>query len=124
MCRAAESSDQVIVVGQVLASEVNIGFENIVNTSVLRINDKPVSNLRQVSPIHATSMSFQNRNSWKLACVRLHQVLLCLDTSNRRKSGPSQHVRICGRWSQQSRAAATATSAWTSTMTRRASSWS
>ena len=48
--RAADSSDQVIVVGQVLASEVNIGFENIVNTSVLRINDKPVSNLRQVSP--------------------------------------------------------------------------
>ena len=55
MRRAAESSDQVIVVGQVLASEVNIGFENIVNTSVLRINDKPVSNLRQVSPNDATS---------------------------------------------------------------------
>ena len=48
LCRAAASSDQVIVVGQVLASEVNIGFENIVNTSVLRINDKPVANLRQV----------------------------------------------------------------------------
>ncbi len=38
-----------MVVGQVLASEVNIGFEGIVNTSVLRINDKPVTNLRQVS---------------------------------------------------------------------------
>ena len=50
MRRAEDSSDQVIVVGQVLASEVNIGFENIVNTSVLRINEKPVSNLRQVRP--------------------------------------------------------------------------
>ena len=48
MHRAEDASDQVVVVGQVLASEVNIGFEGIVNTSVLRINDKPVTNLRQV----------------------------------------------------------------------------
>ncbi len=78
MRRAAESSDQVLVVGQVLASEVNIGFENIVNTSVLRINDKPVSNLRQVSPTDTTS--YQDIYPWNLACIRSRQVLLCFDT--------------------------------------------
>lgn len=33
-CRADSASQQVVVVGQVLASEINIGFEDIVNTQV------------------------------------------------------------------------------------------
>lgn len=31
-CRAESAAQQVVVVGQVLASEINIGFEDIVNT--------------------------------------------------------------------------------------------
>jgi PDZ domain len=33
-CRAESAAQQVVVVGQVLASEINIGFEDIVNTQV------------------------------------------------------------------------------------------
>lgn len=35
--RAEDKSEQVVVVGQVLASEVNIGFEDIVNTAILKV---------------------------------------------------------------------------------------
>lgn len=35
--RAEDKNEQVVVVGQVLASEVNIGFEDIVNTAILKV---------------------------------------------------------------------------------------
>ena len=43
-CRAESAAQQVVVVGQVLASEINIGFEDIVNTQA---SDRP-SNRHQL----------------------------------------------------------------------------
>lgn len=42
-CRAESAAQQVVVVGQVLASEINIGFEDIVNTQA-RTLTPPLSN--------------------------------------------------------------------------------
>ena len=81
--RAEDASDQVVVVGQVLASEVNIGFEGIVNTSVLRINDKPVTNLRQVcttkrnpepSSVELLLMMIKNAYPHRADLLRSHRV--------------------------------------------------
>ncbi|KAF5479554.1 hypothetical protein F2P56_000364 [Juglans regia] len=45
----AESVDeQLVVVSQVLAADINIGYENIVNTQVLAFNGKPVKNLKSL----------------------------------------------------------------------------
>ncbi|TYI72595.1 hypothetical protein E1A91_D07G072100v1 [Gossypium mustelinum] len=37
--------EQLVVVSQVLVSDINIGYEDIVNTQVLALNGKPVANL-------------------------------------------------------------------------------
>ncbi|KAM0936488.1 putative peptidase Do [Dioscorea sansibarensis] len=43
----AESPDeQIVVVSQVLVADINIGYEEIVNTQVLAFNGKPVKNLK------------------------------------------------------------------------------
>ncbi|KAI9078088.1 hypothetical protein K1719_040013 [Acacia pycnantha] len=45
----AESVDeQLVVVSQVLAADINIGYEDIVNTQVLAFNGKPVKNLKSL----------------------------------------------------------------------------
>ncbi|KAK4282447.1 hypothetical protein QN277_013825 [Acacia crassicarpa] len=45
----AESVDeQLVVVSQVLAADVNIGYDDIVNTQVLAFNGKPVKNLKSL----------------------------------------------------------------------------
>ncbi|XP_028786009.1 protease Do-like 9 isoform X2 [Neltuma alba] len=45
----AESADeQLIVVSQVLVADINIGYEDIVNTQVLAFNGKPVKNLKSL----------------------------------------------------------------------------
>ncbi|KAI9078074.1 hypothetical protein K1719_039999 [Acacia pycnantha] len=50
LCHAmAESVDeQLLVVSQVLAADINIGYEDIVNTEVLAFNGKPVKNLKSL----------------------------------------------------------------------------
>ncbi|OWM71569.1 hypothetical protein CDL15_Pgr005756 [Punica granatum] len=46
----AESVDeQLVVVSQVLVADVNIGYEDIVNTQVLAFNGKPVKNLKRLA---------------------------------------------------------------------------
>ncbi|XP_004306333.1 PREDICTED: protease Do-like 9-like [Fragaria vesca subsp. vesca] len=46
----AESSDeQLVVVSQVLVADINIGYEDIVNTQVLAFNGKPVKNLKNLA---------------------------------------------------------------------------
>ncbi|KAI9078027.1 hypothetical protein K1719_039952 [Acacia pycnantha] len=45
----AESIDeQLVVVSQVLVADINIGYEDIVNTQVLAFNGKPVKNLKSL----------------------------------------------------------------------------
>ncbi|KAG4137355.1 hypothetical protein ERO13_D07G066801v2 [Gossypium hirsutum] len=41
--------EQLVVVSQVLVSDINIGYEDIVNTQVLALNGKPVKNLRRLA---------------------------------------------------------------------------
>ncbi|KAL8162149.1 hypothetical protein V2J09_013638 [Rumex salicifolius] len=46
----AESVDeQLVVVSQVLVADINIGYEDIVNTQVLALNGKPVKNLKSLA---------------------------------------------------------------------------
>lgn len=39
---------QHVVIGQVLASEINVGYEDVVNTAVVAVNGVPVQHLRQL----------------------------------------------------------------------------
>ncbi|KAI6675335.1 hypothetical protein NL676_003241 [Syzygium grande] len=41
--------EQLVVVSQVLAADINIGYEGIVNTEVLAFNGKPVKNLKSLA---------------------------------------------------------------------------
>ncbi|KAG2307708.1 hypothetical protein Bca52824_027456 [Brassica carinata] len=43
---AQSVDEQLVVVSQVLVSDINIGYEEIVNTQVLAFNGKPVKNLK------------------------------------------------------------------------------
>lgn len=43
--QAENSSQQVVVLNQVLAADANVGYEEIVNTQVLKVNGQPVNNL-------------------------------------------------------------------------------
>ncbi|KAH1080707.1 hypothetical protein J1N35_020468 [Gossypium stocksii] len=46
----AESTDeQLVVISQVLVADINIGYEDIVNTQVLAFNGKPVKNLKSLA---------------------------------------------------------------------------
>ncbi|XP_026387314.1 protease Do-like 9 [Papaver somniferum] len=46
----AETEDeQLVVISQVLVSDINIGYEDIVNTQVLAFNDKPIKNLKDLA---------------------------------------------------------------------------
>ncbi|KAI3409379.1 XPGI domain-containing protein [Psidium guajava] len=46
----AESVDeQLVVVSQVLVADINIGYEDIVNTQVLAFNGEPVKNLKSLA---------------------------------------------------------------------------
>ncbi|PQQ02935.1 protease Do-like 9 [Prunus yedoensis var. nudiflora] len=41
--------EQLVVVSQVLVADINIGYEEIVNTQVLALNGKPVKNLKNLA---------------------------------------------------------------------------
>ncbi|PKA52661.1 Protease Do-like 9 [Apostasia shenzhenica] len=41
--------EQLVVVSQVLVADINIGYEDIVNTQVLALNGKPVKNLKSLA---------------------------------------------------------------------------
>lgn len=43
--------EQLVVVSQVLVADINIGYEDIVNTQVLAFNGKPVKNLKNLAEI-------------------------------------------------------------------------
>ncbi|XP_078175048.1 protease Do-like 9 [Carex rostrata] len=43
---AQSEGEQLVVVSQVLVADINIGYEDIVNTQVLSFNGKPVKNLK------------------------------------------------------------------------------
>ncbi|KAK7339420.1 hypothetical protein VNO77_20085 [Canavalia gladiata] len=46
---AQSIDEQLVVVSQVLVSDINIGYEEIVNTQVLAFNGKPVKNLKSLA---------------------------------------------------------------------------
>ncbi|WVZ07505.1 hypothetical protein V8G54_020851 [Vigna mungo] len=46
---AQSVDEQLVVVSQVLVSDINIGYEEIVNTQVLAFNGKPVKNLQNLA---------------------------------------------------------------------------
>ncbi|KAK3183519.1 hypothetical protein Dsin_030805 [Dipteronia sinensis] len=46
---AQSVDEQVVVVSQVLVADINIGYEDIVNTQVLAFNGKPVRNLKNLA---------------------------------------------------------------------------
>ncbi|XP_010913539.1 protease Do-like 9 [Elaeis guineensis] len=46
---AQSHDEQLVVVSQVLVADINIGYEDIVNTQVLAFNGKPVKNLKSLA---------------------------------------------------------------------------
>ncbi|XP_068637979.1 protease Do-like 9 [Aristolochia californica] len=46
---ARSEEEQLVVVSQVLVADINIGYEDIVNTQVLAFNGKPVKNLKTLA---------------------------------------------------------------------------
>ncbi|KAJ6833636.1 putative protease Do-like 9 [Iris pallida] len=46
---AQSPDEQLVVVSQVLVADINIGYEDIVNTQVLAFNGKPVKNLKELA---------------------------------------------------------------------------
>ncbi|KAI9121159.1 hypothetical protein K1719_008192 [Acacia pycnantha] len=46
---AQSVDEQLVVVSQVLVADINIGYEDIVNTQVLAFNNKPVKNLKSLA---------------------------------------------------------------------------
>ncbi|KAL5723640.1 Protease Do-like 9 [Ranunculus cassubicifolius] len=46
---AQSKDEQLVVVSQVLVADINIGYEDIVNTQVLAFNGKPVKNLKDLA---------------------------------------------------------------------------
>ncbi|XP_043724938.1 protease Do-like 9 [Telopea speciosissima] len=46
---AQSEDEQLVVVSQVLVADINIGYEDIVNTQVLAFNGKPVKNLKSLA---------------------------------------------------------------------------
>ncbi|PSC74876.1 Protease Do-like 9 [Micractinium conductrix] len=46
--QAQNMSEQVVVLSQVLAADANVGFEEVVNTQVLKVNGQPINNLKDL----------------------------------------------------------------------------
>ncbi|KAG9448759.1 hypothetical protein H6P81_008724 [Aristolochia fimbriata] len=46
---AQSEDEQLVVISQVLVADINIGYEDIVNTQVLAFNGKPVKNLKRLA---------------------------------------------------------------------------
>ncbi|XP_052195218.1 protease Do-like 9 isoform X2 [Diospyros lotus] len=46
---AQSADEQLLVVSQVLAADINVGYEDIVNTQVLAFNGKPIKNLKTLA---------------------------------------------------------------------------
>ncbi|XP_026402350.1 protease Do-like 9 [Papaver somniferum] len=46
---AQTEDEQLVVISQVLVADINIGYEEIVNTQVLAFNGKPVKNLKELA---------------------------------------------------------------------------
>lgn len=53
--QAQNNAEQVVVLSQVLAADVNVGFEEIVNTQVLKVDGRPINNLRDLVAAVAAS---------------------------------------------------------------------
>ncbi len=51
---------------QVLASEISVGYEEIMNTQVMSVNDHKISSLQEVRPVHNL-----NVGCYLLACSQL-----------------------------------------------------
>lgn len=52
---AQSVDEQIVVVSQVLVADINIGYEEIVNTQVLALNGKPVRNLKSLADMVESS---------------------------------------------------------------------
>lgn len=52
---AQSVDEQIVVVSQVLVADINIGYEEIVNTQVLALNGKPVQNLKSLADMVESS---------------------------------------------------------------------
>ncbi|KAF5184713.1 Protease do-like [Thalictrum thalictroides] len=46
---AQSEDEQLVVVSQVLVADINIGYEDIVNTQVIAFNGKSVKNLKELA---------------------------------------------------------------------------
>ena len=80
--QAEEEGQQVVMLSQVLASEVNVGYEDLMNTTVKALNGTDIKNLRQLM-----EMVEQCTDPFLHLDLDYHQVLV-LETELARKSTP------------------------------------
>ncbi|XAR51832.1 Peptidase Do [Bertholletia excelsa] len=68
---AQSADEQLLVVSQVLAANINVGYEDIVNTQVLAFNGKPVKNLKNlVAMVQSCKEEFLTFN------LEYHQIVI------------------------------------------------
>lgn len=77
-----KEGDQYVVLGHVLAAEVNIGYEQVINVAVKAVNGVPVSNLKQLAAL------VDGCTDQFLRLDLDHGSLLVVDTAAARAAGP------------------------------------
>lgn len=77
-----KEGDQYVVLGHVLAAEVNIGYEQVINVAVKAVNGVPVSNLKQLAAL------VDGCTDRFLRLDLDHGSLLVVDTAAARAAGP------------------------------------
>ncbi|XP_074564422.1 protease Do-like 9 isoform X2 [Curcuma longa] len=86
----AESPDeQLVVISQVLVADINIGYEDIVNTQVLAFNGKPVKNLKTLA-----NMVESCKDQFLKFDLEYQQVLV-LETKNAKAATPDILTTHC-----------------------------
>lgn len=73
---AQSHDEQLVVISQVLVADINIGYEDIVNTQVIAFNGKPVKNLKSLADM------VENCNEEFLKFELEYQQIVVLQTSN------------------------------------------
>ena len=73
--RKKTATEQVVVLSQVLDSDVNTGYEYLVNTQLLKFNGVPVENIAQLAKVQRRFFLKLQTGVSVCCCVCLHAAL-------------------------------------------------
>ncbi|XP_020597121.1 protease Do-like 9 [Phalaenopsis equestris] len=86
---AQSPDEQLVVVSQVLVADINIGYEDIVNTQVVAFNGKPVKNLKSLATM------VENCNSEFLQFDLEYEQIVVLETKTAKAATPEILTTHC-----------------------------